>query len=78
MRVLYITSEVYPFCKTGGLADVCSAASPQPCRNSHRLRLLVPGYKQAIEQAPICGTCSGSATLGCGEVRLLGNHLPHC
>ena len=25
MRVLYVTSEAYPFCKTGGLADVAGS-----------------------------------------------------
>ena len=28
MRVLYVTSEAYPFCKTGGLADVAGSLPP--------------------------------------------------
>ena len=52
MRVLYVTSEVYPFAKTGGLADV-SAALPAALRDlGIDVRLLVPGYKQALERAP--------------------------
>ena len=30
MKLLYVTSEAYPFCKTGGLADV--AGKPPPWR----------------------------------------------
>ena len=29
MRVLYVTSEAYPFCKTGGLADVAGSLPPE-------------------------------------------------
>src|SRR5258706_7604368 len=77
MRVLYITSEVYPFAKTGGLADV-SAALPAALREiGIDVRLLVPGYPQAIERAsnPQEILRFGDP-LGCGEVRLLETRLP--
>jgi starch synthase len=77
MRVLYVTSEVYPFAKTGGLADV-SAALPAALRElGIDVRLLVPGYKQAIEQVPDQqGALRLGNPLGCGDVRLLEAHLP--
>jgi starch synthase len=77
MRVLYITSEVYPFAKTGGLADV-SAALPAALRElGIDVKLLVPGYPQAIEQAPDPqNVLTLDNPLGCGEVRLLQTHLP--
>jgi len=77
MRVLYMTSEVYPFAKTGGLADV-SAALPAALRElGIDVRLLVPGYPQAIERAPDPQEILhfGDAW-GCGEVRLLETRLP--
>jgi starch synthase len=44
IKVLYVTSEVVPFIKTGGLADV-SAALPQMLGElGHEVRLLVPKY----------------------------------
>ncbi|QOJ22578.1 MAG: glycogen synthase GlgA [Gammaproteobacteria bacterium] len=47
-RVLFITSEVYPLCKTGGLGDV-SAALPQALRTQQTdVRLLLPGYPQVL------------------------------
>ncbi|HNP26851.1 MAG TPA: glycogen synthase GlgA [Nitrosomonas sp.] len=43
-RVLFITPEVFPLCKTGGLGDV-SAALPAALRAMRMdVRLLVPGY----------------------------------
>ena len=78
MRVLYITSEVFPFAKTGGLADV-SASLPAALRDlGLDVRLLVPGYPQALERAanPQEILRLGDP-LGCGEVRLLETHLPH-
>ncbi|PSJ18758.1 glycogen synthase GlgA [Nitrosomonas supralitoralis] len=48
LRVLFITPEVYPLCKTGGLGDV-SAALPAALRALHSdVRLLLPGYPQVI------------------------------
>lgn len=47
-RVLFITSEVYPLCKTGGLGDV-SAALPAALRMLQTdVRLLLPGYPQVL------------------------------
>lgn len=44
LQVLYITPEVYPLCKTGGLGDV-SAALPAALRELKvDNRLLLPGY----------------------------------
>ncbi len=47
-RILFITSEVYPLCKTGGLGDV-SAALPAALRLQQTdTRLLLPGYPQVL------------------------------
>ena len=50
-RVLFITSEVFPFCKTGGLGDV-SAALPAALRMLNTdVRLLLPGYPAVLAGA---------------------------
>jgi len=52
IRALYVTSEVYPLAKTGGLADV-SAALPAALRDvGIDVRLVVPAYPQALNRAP--------------------------
>lgn len=48
LRVLFITPEIYPLCKTGGLGDV-SAALPAALRALQiDVRLLLPGYPQIL------------------------------
>jgi len=43
MRVLYVSTEVYPFVKTGGLADVNAALPPALINLNLDVRLLLPG-----------------------------------
>jgi starch synthase len=48
MRVLFVTSEVFPLAKSGGLADV-SSALPQALRaQGIDVRILLPGYPRAL------------------------------
>jgi starch synthase len=77
MRVLYITSEVFPFAKTGGLADVSASLPLALEENGVDVRLLVPGYRRAIERAPSPKVIHEAADpLGNGEYRLLETFLP--
>ena len=50
MRVLFVTSEVFPLIKTGGLADV-SGSLPSALQNlGVDIRILVPGYPAVLKQ----------------------------
>ena len=44
MRVLYVTAELYPWVKSGGLGDVAAALPPALCRLGLDTRLLLPGF----------------------------------
>lgn len=44
MQILYPVSEVYPFVKTGGLADVAEALPKALSALGHDVRLLIPAY----------------------------------
>jgi starch synthase len=49
-NILFVTSEVYPLVKTGGLADV-SASLPAALRSLDLdLRILLPGYASVLQQ----------------------------
>lgn len=50
MRVLFVTSEVHPLAKSGGLADVSRALSLALRREGADIRLVMPGYNSAITQ----------------------------
>ncbi len=43
-KILYVTSEVVPFVKTGGLADVSSALPQMLMELGHEVRIVVPKY----------------------------------
>ncbi len=44
LKILFVTSEVVPFCKTGGLADVASALPQKLQELGHQVRIVVPKY----------------------------------
>jgi starch synthase len=77
MRVLFVSSEIYPLAKTGGLADV-SYSLPLALRTlGVDVRLLMPGYPQALERAERRGpTLPLGDVMGFGEVGLIPAKLP--
>ena len=77
MQVLYVTSEVFPLAKTGGLADV-SAALPAALQGLDiDICILLPGYPRALEAAPGLQEVAWSRKPIMGhDFRLLETHLP--
>lgn len=47
MNIVIVTSEVVPFAKTGGLADVCGALPQELQRLGHDVVVFAPAYRQA-------------------------------
>lgn len=77
MRVLLASAEIYPFAKTGGLADVC-AALPRALRAlGADVRVVLPGYESALDalRAPRVAADLGSL-LGFSPVRILEGEAP--
>lgn len=52
MRVLFVTSEISPVIKTGGLADVSAALPAALLEMGVDIRVLLPGYPQVIKALP--------------------------
>ncbi len=50
MKILFVTSEVYPLIKTGGLADVSAALPTALQALGQDVRLLVPGYTEVLDK----------------------------
>ena len=50
MRILFAASEVAPFCKTGGLADVAGALPRALAARGHQVLTVVPLY-QVVDRA---------------------------
>ncbi|MGE5517799.1 MAG: glycogen synthase GlgA [Bacteroidota bacterium] len=78
MRVLFASSEVYPLVKTGGLADVSGALPAALIEGGQDVRVLLPGYAQAMDKAEgKRQVASLGDPLGVGaEARLVSAKLP--
>jgi starch synthase len=77
MRVLFVTSEVVPLIKTGGLADVSAALPAALRRLGDDVRVLIPGYPQvlmALESFKVDAFFSGIK--GFPDARLFSSVLP--
>ena len=46
MKILFVASEVDPFAKTGGLADVAAALPKALAALGHDVRIVMPLYRQ--------------------------------
>ena len=49
MKILVTTSEAVPFCKTGGLGDVCGSLPIELARLGHEVSIVMPAFRQALE-----------------------------
>lgn len=49
MRVLFVTSEIYPLAKTGGLADVSQALPAALARQGVDIQLMMPAYRGTLD-----------------------------
>jgi starch synthase len=77
MRVLFVTSEAYPLAKTGGLADVSRALPLALAGRGIDVRLLMPGYPDAItriEKPRVAAKLD--PLLGISDATLLAGTLP--
>jgi starch synthase len=77
MRVLFVTSEVFPLAKTGGLADVAASLPAALTELGVDVRLIVPGYPQALERAThVSWVRSLGRVMGAFDTELLAARLP--
>jgi starch synthase len=58
MRVLFVSSEIYPLAKTGGLADVSGALPSALFELGVDMALIMPGYSHAL-----AGVANGSVAI---------------
>ena len=77
MRVLFVSSEVFPLAKTGGLADVCGALPGGLLDQGIDVRVLMPGYPGAMDATETTGDVLDLGDpLGAGATRLVEGRLP--
>lgn len=49
MNIVFASSEVHPFAKTGGLADVCGALPVELAKRGHRPWVFLPGFRSVYQ-----------------------------
>ncbi|MCF8478809.1 MAG: glycogen synthase GlgA [Rhodospirillum sp.] len=77
MKILFVSSEVYPLVKTGGLGDVAGALPAALRAMGVDARILMPAYPDAMGRATLTGRTLGLGDpLGVGETRLLEGTMP--
>ena len=70
MRILFTASEVSPFAKTGGLADVAGSLPAALARSGHEVKVVMPRYSAVNEKR------WGLQSRGDLTVRLAGKEYP--
>ena len=49
MKIVHVAAEVFPYLKTGGLADAVGALAAALADNGHEVSVFLPGYRAALE-----------------------------
>lgn len=76
MKILHVAAEMYPWVKTGGLADVVGALPEALARRGADVRVLLPGLPAFVEAlSEVHTVCDFGAVFGAARVRLLQGHL---
>ena len=73
MRIVHAASELYPYIKTGGLADVVGALSVALAGRGHEVTVLIPGYR-AVMDSPLVkeARCTHRLTVRLGKQEMAG------
>jgi starch synthase len=74
LQVLSVASEIFPWVKTGGLADVVGALPGALAGEGVHVRSLVPGYPAVLKAIPDAKVVVTFANLFGGDARILAGH----
>ncbi|HVS51672.1 MAG TPA: glycogen synthase GlgA [Opitutaceae bacterium] len=55
MKIVHAASELFPYMKTGGLADAVGALSNALADDGHEVSVFLPGYRAALEHKDAAG-----------------------
>jgi starch synthase len=53
MKIVHVASEMYPYVKTGGLADAVGSLASTLADKGHDVSVFVPGYRTALENKEV-------------------------
>lgn len=80
MNILFATSEAVPFCKTGGLGDVCGSLPQELYALGHRPILVMPAFGEIYQAGLPIESIGVKFEISIGQKRvpcqILESHLP--
>jgi starch synthase len=66
MKIVFVCSEVFPYAKTGGLADVCAALPAALEKLGHEVVVIMPRYR---------GIKAERSASSCADMSVMGRHI---
>ena len=72
MNIVFATSEMVPFAKTGGLADVCGSLPPALGKKGQKVKVFLPKYKMVDTKRFPLETILDSISVVIGEQEVTG------
>jgi starch synthase len=76
-KILFVTSEIHPLIKTGGLADIANSLPRALVKLEHEVRVLLPAYASVLANASDLGLKQLTALSVHGqEIKVLQARLP--
>lgn len=75
MNILFATTEAVPFCKTGGLGDVCGSLPRELAALGHNVAVVLPAFRQVLAAGQSVEPAGASFQLPVGRKQVRGSLL---
>lgn len=75
LNILFATSEAVPFCKTGGLGDVCGSLPRALEQLGHRPTIILPAFRQVYEAGLPLEPTGVEFEISIGQKQVHGRYL---
>ena len=75
MNILFATAEAVPFCKTGGLGDVCGSLPGELAKLGHCPTVILPAFRQALNSGQPIEPTGISFEIPIGQKQVTGQLL---
>ncbi|HVZ63247.1 MAG TPA: glycogen synthase GlgA [Lacunisphaera sp.] len=78
MRIAHAASELFPYLKTGGLADAVAALVGTLADRGHQLAVFMPGYRSVLDGPHLAGAkASHKLKIEMGDTLMAGDVITH-